>query len=323
MLDIMPPRSLSVDEQVIGYGLYSRHRIQVKEKVMFFGSIPALVTPFAAGRVDEAAFRRLVEWQIDEGSTALVACGTTGEAATLSDAEHGRLIALTVEIARGRVPVIAGCGSNDTAHAIALTNSARDAGAAAALHVPPYYNRPNQDGMVAHIAAVADLDIPIVLYNVPARTITEFSVETVGRLARLPNVVAIKDATGNLARVTAQRLECGPEFCQLSGNDDLALGFNAMGGVGCISVTANVAPRLCAEFQAAMREDRRDEALALQDRLYPLHAAMFADASPGPAKYALSRVRPGFPTELRLPMTPPSAAARAIVDAALDHAGLA
>ena len=289
---------------------------------MFFGSIPALVTPFAAGRVDEAAFRVLIEWQIDEGSNALVPCGTTGEAATLSGAEHRRLIELAVETARGRVPIIAGCGSNNTAHAIELTKSARDAGAAAALHVPPYYNRPNQDGMYAHIAAVADLDLPIILYNVPARTITEFSVETVGRLARLPNVVGIKDATGNLARVTAQRLACGEEFCQLSGNDDLALGFNAMGGVGCISVTANVAPRLCAEFQTAMREGRWDDALALQDRLYPLHAAMFADASPGPAKYALSKVRPDFSTELRLPMTQPSVAAQAVIDAALVHANL-
>jgi 4-hydroxy-tetrahydrodipicolinate synthase len=288
---------------------------------MFFGSIPALVTPFAAGRVDEAAFRVLIEWQIDEGSSGLVVCGTTGENATLSDAEHRRLIELAVETARGRVPVIAGCGSNNTVHAIELTKAAREAGATAALHVPPYYNRPNQNGMAAHIEAVADLDIPVVLYNVPGRTITEFSVETVGRLSRLPNVVGIKDATGNLARVTAQRLACGAEFCQLSGNDDMALGFNAMGGVGCISVTANVAPRLCAEFQEATREGRWDDALTLQDRLYPLHAAMFADASPGPAKSALSRVR-DFPTELRLPMTAPSPAARAAVDAALAHAGL-
>jgi 4-hydroxy-tetrahydrodipicolinate synthase len=294
----------------------------VKEKLMFFGSIPALVTPFAAGRVDEAAFRVLIEWQIDEGSSGLVVCGTTGENATLSDAEHRRLIELAVEAAHGRVPVIAGCGSNNTVHAIELTKAAREAGATAALHVPPYYNRPNQDGMAAHIEAVADLDIQVVLYNVPGRTITEFSVETVGRRSRLPNVVGIKDATGNLARVTAQRLACGAEFCQLSGNDDMALGFNAMGGVGCISVTANVAPRLCAEFQEATREGRWDDALTLQDRLYPLHAAMFADASPGPAKYALSKVR-DFPTELRLPMTDPSPAARATVDAALAHAGLA
>lgn len=289
---------------------------------MFFGSIPALVTPFAAGRVDEAAFRTLVDWQIDEGSNGLVVCGTTGENATLSDSEHRRLIDLAVETARGRVPVIAGCGANNTAHAIELTKAAREAGADAALHVPPYYNRPNQDGMAAHIQAVADLDIPILLYNVPSRTITDFAVDTVARLSRLPNVIGIKDATGNLARVTAQRLACGEQFCQLSGNDDMALGFNAMGGVGCISVTANVAPRLCAQFQEATREGRWDDALAIQDRLYPLHAALFSDASPGPAKYALSKVRPGFSTELRLPMTEPSAASKAAVDSALGHAGL-
>jgi len=290
---------------------------------MFFGSIPALVTPFAAGRVDEAAVRVLVEWQIDEGSNALVPCGTTGEGATLSDAEHRRMIELTVEVARGRVPVIAGCGSNNTAHAIELTKSAREAGADAALHVPPYYNRPNQDGIYAHLAAVAELGFPVVLYNVPSRTITDISVETMARLSRLPSVIAVKDATGNLARVTAQRLACGEQFIQLSGNDDMALGFNAMGGVGCVSVTANVAPRLCASFQEAMREGRWDEALELQDRLYPLHAALFSDASPGPVKYALSKVRPDFPAELRAPMTEPSAASKAAVDAALAHAGLA
>jgi 4-hydroxy-tetrahydrodipicolinate synthase len=290
---------------------------------MFFGSIPALVTPFAAGRVNEAAFRELVDWQIDEGSNALVPCGTTGEAATLTTEEHRGLIEITVEVARGRVPVIAGCGSNNTAHAIELTKSAKSAGADAALHVPPYYNRPNQDGIYAHLAAVADLDIPIVLYNVPARTITDIAVETMARLSRLPNVIAVKDATGNLARVSAQRQACGEEFVQLSGNDDMALGFNAMGGVGCISVTANVAPRLCSEFQAATREARWDDALQLQDRLFPLHAALFSDASPGPVKYAMSRVRPGFSTELRPPMTEPSDASKKAVDAALAHAGLA
>ena len=289
---------------------------------MFFGSIPALVTPFAAGRVDLALFRDFVEWQIDEGSTALVPCGTTGEAATLTDDEHRRLIEVTVEVARGRVPVIAGCGANDTAHAVALTKSARDAGADAALHVPPYYNRPNQDGIYAHLAAVADLDIAVVLYNVPSRTITDISVETMAKLSRLPNVIGVKDATGNLGRVTAQRLACGEEFVQLSGNDETALGFTAMGGVGCISVTANIAPQLCADFQKAMREGRSADALALQDRLYPLHTALFTDASPGPAKYALNRLRPDFPIELRLPMTPPSATSKAAVDAALVHAGL-
>ena len=289
---------------------------------MFFGSIPALVTPFAAGRVNEAAFRVLVEWQIDEGSNALVPCGTTGEAATLSSDEHRRVIEITVEVARGRVPVIAGCGSNSTSHAIELTKAAKEAGADAALHVPPYYNRPNQEGIYAHLSAVADLDIPIILYNVPARTITDIAVETMARLSRLPNVIGVKDATGNLGRVTAQRLACGDQFVQLSGNDETALAFNAMGGVGCISVTANVAPKLCSQFQEAMREGRWDEALELQDRLYPLHTALFSDASPGPVKYALSKVRPGFSPELRLPMTEPSAASKKAVDEALAHAGL-
>ena len=289
---------------------------------MFFGSIPALVTPFAAGRVNEAAFRELVEWQIDEGSNALVPCGTTGEAATLSTEEHRRVIEITVEVARGRVPVIAGCGSNNTAHAIELTRNAREAGADAALHVPPYYNRPNQEGIYAHLAAVAQEDIPVILYNVPARTVTDISVETMAKLARLPNVVGVKDATGNLGRVTDQRRQCGAEFIQLSGNDETALAFNAMGGVGCISVSANVAPRLCSKFQEAMREGRWDEALELQDKLYPLHTALFTDASPGPVKYALSKVRAGFPAELRPPMTEASAASRAAVDSALAHAEL-
>ena len=289
---------------------------------MFFGSIPALVTPFSGGRVAEDTYRELVEWQIVEGSNALVPCGTTGEAATLSTDEHRRVIEIAVEIARGRVPVIAGCGSNNTAHAIELTRNAREAGADAALHVPPYYNRPNQDGIYLHLAAVAELDLPIVLYNVPSRTITDIAVETMARLSHLPNVVGVKDATGNLARVSAQRLACGEQFVQLSGNDDMALGFNAMGGKGCLSVSANVAPKLCSQFQEAMREGRWDDALELQDRLYPLHAALFTDASPGPVKYALSRVRPGFPAELRAPMTEPSAASKQAVDSALEHAGL-
>ena len=289
---------------------------------MFFGSIPALVTPFAAGRVDEAVFRDFVAWQIEQGSNALVPCGTTGEAATLSNEEHRRVIEIAVDVAGGRVPVIAGCGSNNTVHAIELTKSAKAAGADAALHVPPYYNRPNQDGIYAHLAAVADLDFPIVLYNVPARTITDIAVETMARLSQLSNVVGVKDATGNLARVSAQRQACGAEFAQISGNDDMALGFNAMGGVGCISVSANVAPKLCSDFQKATREGRWEDALHLQDKLYPLHAALFSDASPAPTKYALSRVRSGFPTDLRLPLVEASDASKRAVDAALEHAGL-
>ena len=289
---------------------------------MFFGSIPALVTPFASGRVAEDTFRDLVEWQIEQGSNGLVPCGTTGEAATLSTNEHRRVVEIAVETARGRVPVIAGCGSNNTAYAIELTRIAKAAGADAALHVPPYYNRPNQDGIYAHLAAVADQELPVILYNVPSRTITDISVETMEKLSRLPNVIGVKDATGNVARVSAQRIACGEQFVQLSGNDDMALGFSAMGGKGCISVSANVAPKLCSQFQEAMREGRWDEALALQDRLYPLHSALFSDASPGPVKYALARVRNGFPAELRAPMTEPSDASKRTVDAALEHAGL-
>ena len=290
---------------------------------MFFGSIPALVTPFRDGRVAEDTSSELVEWQIAEGSSALVPCGTTGEVATLSTDEHRQVVQLTVEVARGRVPVIAGCGSYSTAATIDRMRAAKEAGADAALIVVPYYNKPSQAGIAAHYRAIAaSSDLPIVVYNVPSRTVADISVETLAEVSRLPTVVGVKDATGNLARVTAQRLACGAEFCQLSGNDDMALGFNAMGGVGCISVTANVAPRLCADFQEAMREGRWDEALELQDRLYPLHAALFSDASPGPAKYALSRVRPGFPTELRLPLTDSSAESRKAVDSALAHAGL-
>ncbi|MEA3067120.1 MAG: 4-hydroxy-tetrahydrodipicolinate synthase [Sphingomonadales bacterium] len=290
---------------------------------MFFGSIPALVTPFSGGRVAEDTFRQFVEWQIAEGSNGLVPCGTTGESATLSREEHRDVIAQTVEIAKGRVPVIAGCGSYSTAAAIELVRAAADVGADAALVVVPYYNKPSQAGLAAHFTAIADVSpLPIVVYNVPSRTVSDISVETLAEVARHPRIVAVKDATGNLGRVSAQRLACGEDFIQLSGNDDMALGFNAMGGVGCISVTANVAPKLCSEFQAATREGRWDEALKLQDRLYPLHAALFSDASPGPTKYALSRLQPGFPAELRLPLVEPSEASKRAVDAALEHAGL-
>jgi len=290
---------------------------------MFSGSIPALVTIFRDEALDARAYRDFCVWQVTEGSAALVPCGTTGESATLTAAEHRQCIELAVEAASGRVKVIAGCGSNNTAHAIELTRAAKEAGADAALHVPPYYNRPNQEGIYAHIAAIAEaVDLPIILYNVPSRTVTDIAVETMARLANLPGVIGVKDATGNLARVSAQRLACGADFVQLSGNDDMALGFNAMGGGGCISVTANVAPRLCADFQWACGEGRWNDALALQDRLYPLHAALFTDASPGPVKYALSRVHGGFSAALRLPMMPPSDASRAAVDAALVHAAL-
>ena len=292
---------------------------------MFSGSIPALVTPFAAdGAFVEATFRELVECQIAEGSSALVPCGTTGEAATMTADEHFHVVRVCVDQARGRVPVIAGAGSNDTRVACQNIRAAKEAGADAALMVPPYYNRPNQEGIFRHFeAVVAACDLPIMLYNVPGRTVTDIAVETIGRLAgAFPRIVGIKDATGAIARVSAQRAAAGEGFCQLSGNDDMALAFNAMGGRGCISVTANVAPALCAAFQAACQAGDYATALAHQDRLWPLHHALFTDASPGPVKYALGRLKPDWPLALRLPMTEPGEASRAAVDAALAHAGL-
>jgi 4-hydroxy-tetrahydrodipicolinate synthase len=290
---------------------------------MFFGSIPALVTPFSGGRVAEDTLAEFVEWQISEGSDALVPCGTTGEVATLNDVEHRLVIARTVEMAKGRVPVIAGCGTYDTAASVERIKTAADVGADAALCVVPYYNKPSQAGLAAHFLHLAEHSpLPIVVYNVPSRTIADISVETLAEISKHPRIIAVKDATGNLARVSAQRLACSDGFCQLSGNDDMALGFNAMGGVGCISVSANVAPRLCSDFQKAMREGRWDDALELQDRLSPLHAALFTDASPAPTKYALTWVRRGFPAELRLPLVEASDASKRAVDAALEHAGL-
>ncbi len=294
---------------------------------MFSGSIPALVTPFdPTGAFDDAAFRDLVEWQIAEGSSGLVACGTTGEAATLTKDEHFEVVRVCVDQARGRVPVIAGAGSNDTRVAAANLIAARDAGADAALMVPPYYNRPGQEGIFRHFEALAhDVPLPIILYNVPGRTVTDILPATVIRIVQaFPTVfVGIKDASGVLPRVTQHRLALGDGFAQLSGNDDLALPYNTLGGVGCISVTANAAPRLCAEFQTACANGDHAAALALHDRLYALHDAMFVDASPGPVKYAMTRVRSGFPPHLRLPMTPAGEAARSAIDAGLGAAGLA
>ena len=290
---------------------------------MFFGSIPALVTPFSGGRVAEDTFREFVEWQISEGSNGLVPCGTTGEVATLNDDEHRLLIGCAVEVGKGRVPVIAGCGTYDTAASIERSRVAATLGADAVLAVVPYYNKPSQAGLAAHFTAIAEASpLPIVVYNVPSRTVADISVETLGKISAHSRIVAVKDATGNLARVSAQRIACGEDFCQLSGNDDMALGFSAMGGVGCISVTANVAPKLCSDFQKATREKRWDDALALQDKLYPLHAALFTDASPAPTKYALSRLKIGFPAELRLPLVEASDSSKRAVDAALEHAGL-
>jgi 4-hydroxy-tetrahydrodipicolinate synthase len=290
---------------------------------MFSGSIPALVTPFRDGGLDESAFRAFVDWQISEGSSGLVPCGTTGESATMTIEEHNRVVAICVEQSAGRVPVIAGCGSNDTRTALEHMFAAQAAGADAALVVAPYYNKPSQDGVYQHFAYLAErCDLPIILYNVPSRTITDIGVPVMHRLREFRSIVGVKDATGNLGRATAQRLACGADFCQLSGNDETALGFNAMGGSGCISVTANIAPRLCADFQTACLEGRWDDALLLQDRLYPLHDAMFCDSSPGPVKYALSRIKPEISADVRLPITWPSSAARTTIDRALEIAGL-
>lgn len=290
---------------------------------MFSGSIPALATPFRDGAFDEETFRHFIDWQISEGSKGFVPCGTTGESATMTIEEHNRVVAVCIEHTDGRVPVIAGCGSNDTAVALEHMKAAKAAGATAALVVAPYYNKPNREGVYAHFAHLAEgCDLPIILYNVPSRTITDIDVETMGRLSEIPTIVGVKDASGNVARVTAQRLACGPDFVQLSGNDDMAFGFMAMGGAGCISVTANVAPRLCAEFQATCIARDWDIAMALQDKLFPLHAALFSDASPGPVKYAINRLNRDFASDVRLPMTPPSVASRAAVDRALEIAGL-
>lgn len=292
---------------------------------MFSGSIPALVTPFRDGAFDESAFRRLVDWQIENGSKALVPCGTTGEASTLSNAEHHRVIEICIEQAAGRVPVIAGCGSNDTRNALLHMNFSKKAGAAAGLCVAPYYNRPGQAGIIAHFSYLAEhSDLPIVLYNVPGRTVTDIEPETVCELAqRYPDrIVGIKDASGDLSRVTDHRMGIGKDFCQLSGDDELALPANAAGSVGCISVTANVAPALCAEFQQACADNDLVRARELNDLLYPLHYAMFEDASPAPVKYALSRVHDWLLPDVRLPLVECSDRAKKAVDEALVHAGL-
>jgi 4-hydroxy-tetrahydrodipicolinate synthase len=290
---------------------------------MFSGSIPALVTPFCDGAFSEAHFRALVDWQIEQGSSALVPVGTTGESPTLSFEEHYYVIRVCVEQAAGRVPVIAGCGSNDTATAVRHMDYAKSVGVSAALVVAPYYNKPSQDGLYAHYAYLVEhSDLPIILYNVPGRTVADIQPAIVERLARLPTIVGIKDASGQLGRVADHRLGCGTDFCQLSGNDDSWLAFMAAGGKGCISVVANVAPKLCAELATACAADDFQLARSINDRLQPLHNALFSDASPAPVKYALSRVIDGFPADLRLPLVPASEASRKAVDAALEHAGL-
>jgi 4-hydroxy-tetrahydrodipicolinate synthase len=288
----------------------------------FKGALPALVTPFRNGAVDEKAFAELVERQIAGGVHGLVPVGTTGEAVTLTYDEHRRVVELCIQVARGRVPVIAGAGSNSTAHAIELVQFAKTVGADGALVVTPYYNRPSQEGLYQHFAAINEaVQLPVLVYNVPSRTSVDISNDTLVRLSALPSIVGIKDATGDLCRASLQRLDCGEEWIMLSGNDDSALGYMAHGGHGCISVTANVAPDACAAMYNACFAKDWETALYWQDRLVRLHKALFADASPAPAKFALAHL--GLcADELRLPMTPCSEAAREAVLAAMREAGV-
>ena len=286
------------------------------------GSMPALVTPMRDGKVDEQAFRKFVSWQIEQGSHGLVPCGTTGESPTLSHEEHIRVVEICVQETAGRVPVIAGAGSNSTDEAIALTKHAKSVGADAVLHVTGYYNKPSQEGQYRHFMAVADAtDLPILLYNIPGRAIVDISVETMARLAKHPNIIGVKDATANLMRPTRERNACGKSWRLISGEDGTALGYMAHGGHGCISVTANVAPKLCAEFQDACLRGAYDRARELQDKLMPLHDAMFCEPSPAPAKYAASLLGHCTP-EVRLPLVELTEAGRVQVKAAMQGLGL-
>ena len=290
---------------------------------MFKGSIPALITPFSEdGKIDGVAFQKFVDWQVCEGSHGLVPVGTTGESPTLSHEEHKLVVELCVEAADGRVPVIAGAGSNNTLEAIGLIQHAQKVGAQAALVVTPYYNKPSQSGLYAHFKAVHDSsDLPIIIYNIPGRSVVDMRTETMAQLFELPRIIGVKDATGDLDRCASQRAAMGPDFCQLSGEDATALGFNAMGGVGCISVSANVAPRLCADFQEACLAGDYKKALALQDRLLPLHRAMFMEPSPAPAKFAGSLL--GLCTDtVRLPIMPATEATRSIIAGIIYDLGL-
>ena len=289
---------------------------------MFEGSITALVTPFRDGNIDEDVFQKLVQRQVDEGTHGLVPVGTTGESPTLSHDEHKRVVELCIEVAAGKVPVIAGAGSNSTHEAVDLAVHAQQAGAKAVLVVTPYYNKPSQEGMYQHYKAINDaLDLPIIIYNIPGRSVIDMTSQTMARLFALPNIVGVKDATADLARVSQQRAVVGSDYIQLSGEDATALGFMAHGGRGCISVTSNVAPKLCAQFQEACLRKDFETALELQDRLMPLHEALFCESNPVPTKYALSRL--GFGSEeVRLPLVPISAEGRKVVDLALEKAQL-
>ncbi|MGA3303480.1 MAG: 4-hydroxy-tetrahydrodipicolinate synthase [Methylovirgula sp.] len=292
------------------------------KKAPFRGSITALVTPFRAGKLDEAAFRALVDWQITSGTHGLAPVGTTGESATLSHAEHRRVVDICVAETRGRVPVIAGAGSNNTEEAIDLAVYAEKAGADGLLIVTPYYNKPSQEGMYRHFNAINDaVGIPIILYNIPPRSVVDMSIETMQRLFELKNIAGVKDATGNIARTALQRNALGPDFIQLSGEDMTALAVMAHGGHGCISVTSNVAPRVCADMQQACLKGDFAGALKIQDRLTPLHQALFADPNPACAKFALSLLGK-IGNELRLPMLPASETAQKAVRSAMTYSGL-
>ena len=289
---------------------------------MFKGSMPALVTPFKNGQVDIDALKRLVEWHIDEGSNGLVPVGTTGESPTLTHDEHELVVETVVKAAAGRVPVIAGAGSNNTEEAIRFTKFAAQVGADAALVVTPYYNKPTQRGLYEHFKAVHDCaEIPIIIYNIPPRSVIDMSPETMGKLAKLPRIVGVKDATADLSRVSAQRITCGTDFIQLSGEDPTAHGFNAQGGVGCISVTANVAPKLLSRMQAACAQGNYAAALDIQDKLMPLHQAIFTEPGLCGAKYAMGRLGLCDP-EVRLPLVEVSDSTKTLLDDALAHAGL-
>jgi 4-hydroxy-tetrahydrodipicolinate synthase len=291
-------------------------------RTSFQGSFTALVTPFKNGSLDEGAFRGLVDWQLAEGTNGLVPVGTTGESPTLSHKEHAQVVEWCIEQARGRAPVIAGAGSNSTAEAIAMSQEAEKAGADAVLIVTPYYNKPTQEGLYQHYKAINDaIGIPIIIYNIPARSVVDMSVDTMKRLFELKNIAGVKDATASMVRVSQQRQAMGPDFNQLSGEDATALGFNAHGGHGCISVTANVAPRLCAEFQGACQRGDFAAALKLQDKLMPLHHALFIETNPAPAKYALSVLGKCAET-VRLPLAPLAEKTRTAVREAMVHAGL-
>jgi 4-hydroxy-tetrahydrodipicolinate synthase len=288
----------------------------------FRGSFTALVTPFRDGALDEKAFRGLVDWQIEEGTHGLVPVGTTGESPTLSHYEHHKVVEWCVEQAGGRVPVIAGAGSNSTAEAVGLAQHAEKAGADAVLVVTPYYNKPGQEGLYQHYKAINDaIGIPILIYNIPGRSVIDMSVETMARLFELKNIAGVKDATANLVRVSQQRAAMGPGFNQLSGEDATALAFMAHGGDGCISVASNVAPKLCSEFQNACLSGDYHAALSYQDRLFPLHQALFVETNPSPTKYALSLLGK-MVDEARLPMVPVSEKTKQTVRAAMVHAGL-